>query len=81
MSAFLISLSTEKRINEEVERQQRTHMVTLKKEQEIYEEHRLYEFAERDHRNLMGSVFQRDRYAQTRAFEEKTSANKQQIRS
>ena len=49
MSAFLISLSTEKRINEEVERQQRTHMVTLKKEQEIYEEHRLYEFAERDY--------------------------------
>ena len=56
-------------------------MVTLKKEQGIYEEYRLYEFTERDHRNLMGSVFQRDRYAQTRAFEEKTSANKQQIRS
>lgn len=56
-------------------------MVTLKKEQEIYEEHRLYEFAERDYWNIMGSVLQRDRHAQTRAFEEKTSANKRQIRS
>lgn len=57
---FLYAQSIEKTTYEEVERYKHPLRAVPEEENKIHEEHYLHEHEQRDHRNNMGSVLQRD---------------------